>query len=66
MLGVINNREPPTLVQILELLDIDIKITTINVFKKLDNKLENFIRNFNSILKKNQIEILNEKFGHQN
>lgn len=66
MLGVINNREPPTLVQILELLDIDVKITTINVFKKLDNKLENFIRNFNSILKKNQIQILNEKFGHQN
>lgn len=66
MLGVINNREPPTLVQILELLDIDVKITTINVFKKLDNKLENFIRNFNSILKKNQIPILNEKFGHQN
>lgn len=66
MLGVINNREPPTLVQILELSDIDVKITTINVFKKLDNKLENFIRNFNSILKKNQIEILNEKFGHQN
>lgn len=66
MLGVINNREPPTLVQILELLDIDVKITMINVFKKLDNKLENFIRNFNSILKKNQIQILNEKFGHQN
>lgn len=66
MLGVINNREPPTLVQVLELSDIDVKITTINVFKKLDNKLENFIRNFNSILKKNQIEILNEKFGHQN
>lgn len=66
MLGVINNREPPTLVHILELSDIDVKITTINVFKKLDNKLENFIRNFNSIFKKNQIEILNEKFGHQN